>query len=145
MKRVAGKVSIAASMILFVAWFLSLLTPLLDTTSVRLDGGTMEMKWGALSPGWAPSAVSRSIIIPTYSSSHVSVGTVGRPVRAPRSHYIMIPLLGPALSLLLLGVLLLARLHRNSGECSKCGDCLTGNISGRCPECGAPHRESGQG
>ena len=28
--------------------------------------------------------------------------------------------------------------HHPAGQCRKCGYCLTGNVSGTCPECGTP-------
>jgi len=31
-----------------------------------------------------------------------------------------------------------ARLRAARGRCTKCGYDLTGNVSGRCPECGEP-------
>ncbi len=57
---------------------------------------------------------------------------------APRDRYIVVPLWLPASALLSLGAYLwfAGRQHR-PGYC-RCGYDLTGNTSGRCPECGTP-------
>lgn len=50
-----------------------------------------------------------------------------------------LPLWLPAALLILLGaVLRFLGSRANPGYCSKCGYDLTGNASGRCPECGTP-------
>ena len=34
--------------------------------------------------------------------------------------------------------------HHQAGHCQKCGYNLTGNVSGRCPECGTPVKSGNQ-
>jgi len=103
--------------------------------------------WQAVSHGGAPEDLRRAIW-PSARQWRVSgYGVISRsgPVRPPaRSarpggwtstvllvpHWLLLPItcVGP--------VLALRHRHRGAGSCQRCGYDLTGNLSGRCPECG---------
>ena len=59
--------------------------------------------------------------------------------------YFAIPLLWPCLIIAIpTGMLFWRDCRPPKGHCQNCGYNLTGNVSGRCPECGEPtERESG--
>jgi predicted Zn-ribbon and HTH transcriptional regulator len=60
-------------------------------------------------------------------------------IKGTQIRYVTIPLWMPLLALLLFAALLVYRdrTRRFPGFCHKCGYNLTGNASGRCPECGS--------
>jgi hypothetical protein len=58
--------------------------------------------------------------------------------------HVILPLWLPGVALLSAGTALLWHRRRpREGYCSTCGYNLTGNVSGRCPECGTPMATSG--
>lgn len=110
---------------------------------VRIDRGALTTFWTHESSG---GIISRYAIGPNYDSwresfrSYASGSWPALESIGPRAWILVTPLWIP---FVLIGVptALLWRLDRRRaapGRCRKCNYDLTGNLSGRCPECGTP-------
>ncbi|HKQ49737.1 MAG TPA: hypothetical protein VJZ71_16810 [Phycisphaerae bacterium] len=87
---------------------------------------------GFSTTGWSLRRIPRALHFanaPSYSR---------KIIRGTQFRWVDIPLWMPLLALLLLAALLIYRdrTRRLPGFCRKCGYNLTGNTTGRCPECG---------
>ena len=76
--------------------------------------------------------------LPSYSGGRIQGGKLAWIVQLP----LWIPFLLFALPTALLWYL--DRRRYPAGRCQRCGYDLTGNVSGRCPECGTPIKPEGK-
>jgi hypothetical protein len=92
---------------------------------------------GFWEPGWSFFTNPRP-----YLAQWLTYGPV---VPGENARQLCIPLWLPLLPLLALAALLIYRdrTRRSPGHCPKCNYNLTGNTSGRCPECGTVTEEAG--
>lgn len=74
---------------------------------------------------------------------HFSTGNYTRGTHLSRGAEVVIPYYALALLFSILPALWLMRRKHPPGTCQACGYNLTGNVSGKCPECGAPLRTMG--
>jgi hypothetical protein len=103
---------------------------------------------GDLSFGWGSESLLSSFIAATQAFPRDDVRWVNSPLPvygtsgSPPARFVVVPLwLSLAAALVLTSVLWLADRRPAPGHCQHCGYDLTGNVSGRCPECGEATNE----
>jgi hypothetical protein len=127
--RLAGALSIALAVLAGISHLGPVSTPQ-GRTVVTLVGGTV-----CLARTWDPGLELHSAEIP----SPVWPRYTTPPATFSNSVVLSIPLwplVGITLAICLVLARMRAKLH-DPGHCVSCGYDLTGNVSGRCPECGA--------
>jgi hypothetical protein len=113
-----------------------------STWSIDLAGGNLTVQWAEPAPrSWFTNLTGRPrwevrendhnmLLWPVFRRfTNPIVGSLSR-IEVPLG----IPLLLCVFTIILL--VQLDRRHRPPGHCQNCGYDLTGNVSGRCPECG---------
>lgn len=137
-RRILKWVSTAACAIVLFAWLLSAYRVIFvdGPALVSLGGGELSVMWWARAPHTDLTCGARCLAQPMFIPRR-ALGTL---TYNPELLILDVPVWSASVLLALPTALLwyLDRRRDRPGFCPDCGYNLTGNITGRCPECGTP-------